>query len=149
MVLTNSACDEDKNATQVEVDEQDLSFIEIEACLLMGGPGRLLVSFPDMAEPRSDGSSQERPCWLPTQDLQIVARGEGAWVLLRMPADLFARRGEFRADRLREAQLERNRLAERARQARRQHENQSARAKPQLAKEDRQGSLDLDGRPRR
>jgi hypothetical protein len=125
--------------------------VELEACILMGGPERWLITFPDMWEPRGDGGWQERPCWLPARELEIVARGEGGWVLLRMPAWLFERRAEYRADRLRDAELERNRLAERARQARRQHENQVARARPVVQAEN-QGSLDLalpGGAPRR
>jgi hypothetical protein len=126
--------------------ERKPSLVETEGYLLLGDAARLLITFPDMWEPRGDGSWQEYPCWLPAYELRIVARTEGGWVRLLMPAELFERRAEYRADRLREAELERNRLAEKARQARRQHENEVARAKPQQrrdARQSRQGVFDF------
>jgi hypothetical protein len=129
-------CDDDPVFDEGEDSAEFVGFdghdVDVEACILMGGPDRWLIVFPDMSELLGDGNWQE----LPAHGLQIVGQAEQGWVLLRMPRWLFEQRAELRADRLREAQLERNRLAEQARQARRQHENQVARAKPRVVKEE-------------
>lgn len=103
--------------------------------------GRRLISFDDMIE-GADGSRREYPCWLPAQYVmaeleesqpQIAGYGRGSFAI---PRWLAAHLDQITAARLRlaradlAAEREDQKRAARARQARLQHENAAAMARP-------------------